>query len=170
MPSGNFFLALNRSQHFLLKKGQNLLWQVEPNDSNLITILSIFQQCKIIKIELLSSSCFIKFRPIFNKKWWLLCKAKMKFQDSTTLRPGWIVPLHENKLLEPQERVSVESFREIHNRTYFYHAYSMPKYTFFCIHYYDIHRLEKSCHLVWSCRRCFVVFFKFKRCIFQTPT
>ena len=57
VPSGNFFLALKRSHHFLLE-----IWQVKHNDSNLITllnILSIFQQCKIIKIESFCSSCLL---------------------------------------------------------------------------------------------------------------
>ena len=64
LPSGNFFLALNRSHHFLLKKSQNLIRQVEDNDSNLITllyILSIFQQSKVVKFESLCSSCPIQF-------------------------------------------------------------------------------------------------------------
>ena len=52
LPSGNFFLALNRSHHFLLKKSQNLIWHVEHNDSNWITllyILSIFSNVKLSK-------------------------------------------------------------------------------------------------------------------------
>ena len=55
---------------FFVKKSQNLVWQVEHNASNLITllsILSIFQQCKMIKIESLSSSCLIKFWLFLTK-------------------------------------------------------------------------------------------------------
>ena len=32
-------------------------------------------------------------RACSNKKCWLIFKAKMKFLDGTSLRPGWIVPL-----------------------------------------------------------------------------
>ena len=64
------------------------------NFDNLLYILSIFQQCKIIKVESLYSSCLSKFWLFFlTKKWWLLFKAKKKFPDGTSLRPGWIVPL-----------------------------------------------------------------------------
>ena len=38
VPSGNFFLALNRSHHFLFKKSQNLMRQLELNDSIWITL------------------------------------------------------------------------------------------------------------------------------------
>ena len=67
VSSGNLFLALNRSHHFLLKKGQILIRQLEPNDSNFISILSIFQQCKAIISDSLSSSCLIKFWLFLTK-------------------------------------------------------------------------------------------------------
>ena len=53
LPSGNFFLALNRSHHFLLiKVSMYLILQVEHNASNLITllyILSIFSNVRLSK-------------------------------------------------------------------------------------------------------------------------
>ena len=72
--SGNFFLAFNRSHYFLFKKSQNLIMQLELNDS----ILIILHCWKILRIDI---------------KWWLLFKAKKKFPAGTSLRPGWIVPL-----------------------------------------------------------------------------
>ena len=54
VPSGNFFLALNRSHHFSVKKSRNLIRQLEHNDSNLITllyILSIFSNVKLSKLN-----------------------------------------------------------------------------------------------------------------------
>ena len=69
VPSGNLFLALNRSHHFLLKKSEfnKASWAQWFKLDNFISILSIFQQCKIIKIESLSSSCLIKFWLFLTK-------------------------------------------------------------------------------------------------------
>ena len=94
MPSGNFFLVLNRSHQFLLKKVriQNLLGQLEHNDLNLITLLCC------IKFESFCSSCFIKFRPFLNKKWWLLLKTTKEI-------PGWHKPetrVNKFRVCQPQ--------------------------------------------------------------------
>jgi len=76
VPSGNFFLALNRSHHFLLKS-QNLVRQVEHNDSNLITyyIFSVFfSNVKLSKLNhcaeeaLLNSDFFLTKNDDFYLK------------------------------------------------------------------------------------------------------
>ena len=46
LPSANFFLDLNKSHHFLLKKSQNLIRQPQYNDS----ILIILHCWKILRI------------------------------------------------------------------------------------------------------------------------
>ena len=54
VPSGNFFLALNRSHLFLLKKSLNIIRQVEPTDSNLITLYLFsvfFSNVKLSKLN-----------------------------------------------------------------------------------------------------------------------
>ena len=52
LPSGNFFLALNRSHHFLLiKVSMYLILQVEHNASNLITLLYILSIFSIVKLS-----------------------------------------------------------------------------------------------------------------------
>ena len=65
LPSGNFFLALNRNHHFL-KKNQNLVWQLQYNDN--FTLLKILRTySKVIKFESLCWSCRIKFWLFWTK-------------------------------------------------------------------------------------------------------
>ena len=79
VPSGNFFLALNRSHHFLLKKSQNLIRQLEHNDSILIILLYckiLRTYTKIIKFEPLCLSCLIKFWLFFTEYDYFYLKPK----------------------------------------------------------------------------------------------
>ena len=105
VPSGNFFLALNRSHHFLLKKSQNLIRQLEHNDSTLI-ILHCWKYWEyIVKLSSLNHCAEVKFWLFFNKKWRLLFKAKKKFADGRSLGPGWLVPLEESLYLKVEIRL-----------------------------------------------------------------
>ena len=62
VASGNFFLALNRSHHFLLKKVAQWF-----KLDNFTIYLSIFQQSNVIKFESLCSSCPIEFWLFLTK-------------------------------------------------------------------------------------------------------
>ena len=57
--SGISFVVLYRSHNFVVKKSQNMIRQLEHNDSNLITLL--YSLSKLFKFESLCSSCHIKF-------------------------------------------------------------------------------------------------------------
>ena len=108
VPSRNFFLALNRSHHFWLKskyisyigrifckkKSQfNVAnWAKWFKLGNFISILSIFQQCEIIKIESLSSSCLIKFWLFSTKNDDFYLKPKRNSQMAQTWDQGELSP------------------------------------------------------------------------------
>ena len=68
---------------------------LQHNDSNLIAllyILSIFSNVKSSKLNHSAKDALLN-SDFFNKKWWLLFKAKKKFPNGRRLRPGWLVPL-----------------------------------------------------------------------------
>ena len=89
VPSGNFFLALNRSHHFFVKKSQNLIGRLELNDSILI-ILHCWKimriDSKVTKFESLFLSFLIKFLLFRKKNNDLYLKSQKKFPDGTSLR------------------------------------------------------------------------------------
>ena len=94
VPSGIFFLAWNISHHYLLKKSEfnKATWAQWFNFDNFTLLKNTEIRYKVIKFESLGSSCILN-SDFFNKKLWLLFKAKKKFPDDASLRPGWIVPL-----------------------------------------------------------------------------
>ena len=69
LPFWNFFLALYRSHHFLLKKSEFKVesWAQGFKLDNFTIHSQYFQQCKIIKIESLSSSCLVNFWLFLTK-------------------------------------------------------------------------------------------------------
>ena len=70
MSSGNLFLALNRSHLFLLKKSLNIIRQVEPTDSNLITLYLFsvfFSNVKLSKLNHWAQVALLN-SDIINKK------------------------------------------------------------------------------------------------------
>ena len=69
-----------------------MIRQLELNDSILIILRCWKMLRRDIKLSSLSHWAYY-ILTFFHKKWLLLFKAKIKFPDSTSLRPGWIVPL-----------------------------------------------------------------------------
>ena len=111
LTKGGFFSESEIRFSNLPVSQQNYSKKLERNDSNLTTVLCIyvfsvhiFQQSTFIKIELLCSSCLIKF-------WCFFFKPKKKFPDGTSLRPGWIVRVVE--AIDVIEAAEVPNAREI---------------------------------------------------------
>ena len=89
------FGSKQKSSFFVKKKSEfdKASWAQRFNFYHFRLLKNTENRYKVIKFESLWWSCHIEFWLFFNKKWWLLFKAKKKFPDGTSLRPGWIVPL-----------------------------------------------------------------------------
>ena len=94
LPSGNFFLALNRSHHFLLKKSEfnTASWGQWFKLNNFGIHSQYFQQCKIIKIESLCWSCNIEFWLFLTKNDGFYLKPKRNYRMAQAWDQGELSP------------------------------------------------------------------------------
>ena len=78
---------------------------------------------KILRIDIKLSSLNHWAQPsllnYFNKKRWLLFKAKNKFPDDTSLRPGWIVPLPGGAFLYERPFLSLHVLEKFKSPAFF---------------------------------------------------